>query len=110
MGVLKPRLGNAAYSTSGPLSPLFNDPHYRTIGIGTRIFLGGGIGYVAWNGTQHHPNVPRGENGVPMAPAGTLALIGDLKQMDPNWVIGLSYLGYGPHTGDWGGDSHTYSG
>jgi uncharacterized protein (DUF39 family) len=40
--------------------------------------------------------VPRGENGVPMSPAGTLALIGDLKQMDPNWVIGLSYLGYGP--------------
>jgi uncharacterized protein (DUF39 family) len=96
MGVLKPRMGNAAYSTSGQLSPLFNDPYYRTTGIGTRIFLGGGIGYVAWNGTQHHPNVQRGENGVPMVTAGTLALIGDLKQMDPNWLVGLSYLGYGP--------------
>lgn len=95
MGILKPRVGNASYSTSGQLSPLFNDPHYRTTGIGTRIFLGGGIGYVAWNGTQHHPNVPRGENGVPLGGAGTLAVIGDMKQMDPNWLVGLSYIGYG---------------
>lgn len=96
MGVLKPRVGNAAYSTSGQLSPLLNDPHYKTTGIGTRVFLGGGVGYVAWNGTQHHPNVARGENGVPLTTAGTLALIGDLKQMDPNWLVGLSYIGYGP--------------
>jgi uncharacterized protein (DUF39 family) len=95
MGILRPRLGNAAYSTSGQLSPLLNDPHYKTIGIGTRIFLGGGIGYVSWNGTQHHPNVLRGENGVPQTPAGTLSVIGDLKQMDPNWLVGLSYIGYG---------------
>jgi uncharacterized protein (DUF39 family) len=95
MGILKPKLGNAAYSTSGQLSPLLNDPYYKTIGIGTRVFLGGGIGYVAWNGTQHHPNVQRGETGVPMVPAGTLSLIGDLKQMDPNWLVGLSYIGYG---------------
>jgi len=95
MGILKPRVGNASYSTSGQLSPLLNDPYYRTIGIGTRIFLGGGIGYVAWNGTQHHPNVLRGENGVPKVTAGTLSVIGDLKQMDPNWLVGLSYIGYG---------------
>ncbi|MEQ8200015.1 MAG: homocysteine biosynthesis protein [Syntrophomonadaceae bacterium] len=95
MGILKPKVGNASYSSAGQLSPLLNDPYYRTIGIGTRIFLGGGIGYVAWNGTQHHPNVPRGENGVPLSGAGTLALIGDLKQMDPNWLVGLSFIGYG---------------
>lgn len=95
MGILKPRIGNASFSTSGQLSPLLNDPHYRTIGIGTRIFLGGGIGYVAWNGTQHHPNVFRGENGVPKVTAGTLSVIGDLKGMDPNWLVGLSYIGYG---------------
>jgi uncharacterized protein (DUF39 family) len=95
MGILKPNLGNASYSTSGQLSPLLNDPYYKTIGIGTRIFLGGGIGYVAWHGTQHHPNVARGENGVPLSGAGTLAVIGDLKQMDPNWLVGLSYIGYG---------------
>lgn len=95
MGILKPRVGNASYSSAGQLSPLLNDPYYRTIGIGTRIFLGGGIGYVAWNGTQHHPNVARGENGVPLSGAGTLALIGDLKQMDPDWLVGLSFIGYG---------------
>ncbi|MCX5780795.1 MAG: homocysteine biosynthesis protein [Firmicutes bacterium] len=95
MGILKPKVGNASYSSAGQLSPLLNDPYYRTIGIGTRIFLGGGVGYVAWNGTQHHPNVTRGENGVPLSGAGTLALIGDLKQMDPDWLIGLSYIGYG---------------
>lgn len=95
MGILKPRLGNASYSTSGLLSPLLNDPYYKTIGIGTRIFLGGGTGYVAWNGTQHHPNVLRGENGVPQVPAGTLAVIGDLKQMTPDWLVGLSFIGYG---------------
>ena len=95
MGVLKPRLGNANYSTSGQLSPLFNDPYYKTIGIGTKIFLGGGIGYVAWQGTQHNPNVLRGDNGVPKRGAGTLAVIGDLKQMRPKWLVGTSFLGYG---------------
>jgi len=95
MGVLKPNLGNANYSTSGQLSPLLNDPYYRTIGIGTKVFLGGGIGYVAWHGTQHNPIAPRGDNGVPREPAGTLALIGDLKQMKPEWLVGASMLGYG---------------
>ena len=95
MGILKPRLGNASYSTSGQLSPLFNDPYYRTIGVGTRIFLGGGTGYVAWHGTQHNPNVARNELGVPTGGAGTLAVIGDLKQMRPEWLVGASLLGYG---------------
>jgi uncharacterized protein (DUF39 family) len=95
MGVLKPKMGNANYSTAGQLSPLFNDPYYKTIGIGTKIFLGGGIGFVAWQGTQHNPNVLRGDNGVPKRGAGTLAVIGDLKQMKPGWLVGTSFLGYG---------------
>jgi len=95
MGILKPNLGNANYSSAGQLSPLMNDPYYKSIGIGTRIFLGGGIGYVAWHGTQHNPNVLRGDNGIPLRPAGTLAVIGDLKQMDSNWLRGISMLGYG---------------
>jgi len=74
---------------------LLNDPLYKTVGIGTKIFLGGGIGYVAWQGTQHEPNVKRKENGVPSVPAGTLAVIGDLKQMKPQWLVGTSMLGYG---------------
>jgi L-aspartate semialdehyde sulfurtransferase len=95
MGTLKPRLGNANYSSAGQLSPLLKDPHYRTIGIGTKIFLGGGVGYVAWHGTQHNPCVPRKESGVPQAGAGTLAVIGDLKQMKSQWLLGTSMLGYG---------------
>jgi uncharacterized protein (DUF39 family) len=95
MGVLKPNLGNANYCSAGQLSPLLNDPHYKTIGVGTRIFLGGGIGYVAWHGTQHSPAALRGDNGVPRRGAGTLAVIGDLKQMKPEWLVGTSMLGYG---------------
>ncbi|MFA4989531.1 MAG: homocysteine biosynthesis protein [Candidatus Omnitrophota bacterium] len=95
MGMLKPNLGNANYCSAGQLSPLLKDPGYRQIGIGTKIFLGGGIGYVVWQGTQHNPQVARKENGIPQAPAGTLAVIGDLKQMKPQWLVGTSMLGYG---------------
>ena len=95
MGVLKPDLGNANYCSAGQLSPLLNDPHYKTIGIGTRIFLGGGTGYIYWQGTQHNPGVKRKQNGVPQAPAGTLALSGDLKEMRPEFLVGTSYQGYG---------------
>lgn len=95
MGILKPRLSNANYSSAGQLSPLLNDPLYKTIGIGTKIFLGGGIGFVAWQGTQHNPDVPRTDNGVPKVGAGALAVIGDLKQMKPQWLVGTSMLGYG---------------
>jgi uncharacterized protein (DUF39 family) len=95
MGVLKPNGANANYSTSGQLSPLFNDPLYRTVGLGTRIFLGGAQGYVAWPGTQHLPQVERGANNTPLKPAGTLMVIGDLKKMQPRWLRGVSILGYG---------------
>jgi len=95
MGVLKARLGNANYCSAGQLSPLLNDPEYRTIGVGTRIFLGGGIGYVTGPGTQHNPTVPRRDNKVPKAGAGTLAVTGDLKQMSARYLRGASFQGYG---------------
>ena len=95
MGILKPGLGNANYCSAGQLSPLLKDPLYRTIGIGTRIFLGGGVGYVWWEGTQHNPSVERNEHGIPTAPAGTLAVCGDLKGMSPEWLRGTSFTGYG---------------
>ncbi len=95
MGILKPNLGNANYCSAGQLSPLLNDPLYKTIGIGTRLFLGGGVGYVAWQGTQHNPTAKRKPNGVPQAPAGTLALLGDLKGMSSDWLLGTSFRGYG---------------
>jgi len=95
MGVLKPNAGNANYATSGQLSPLFNDPYYRTIGLGTSIFLGGARGNVKNPGTQHNPNAKRDKNGIPLSPAGTIMVMGDLKEMDPRWVVGVSLLGYG---------------
>ena len=95
MGELKPNLGNANYCSAGQLSPLLNDPLYKTIGLGTRIFLGGGVGYVVWQGTQHNPVAPRKDNGTPCVPAGTLAVLGDLKQMKPEWLAGTTFQGYG---------------
>jgi len=95
MGILKPRLGNASFSSAGSLSPLLCDPDYKVIGIGTKIFLGGGEGFVSWWGTQHNPGVFRTEKGVPKSASGTMAVIGDLKQMSPEFLIGTSMTGYG---------------
>ncbi len=95
MGVLLPNFGNATYCSAGQLSPLLNDPFYRTIGIGTRIFLGGGHGYVAWQGTQHKPSAPRSPGGTPLGPAGTLALIGDIREMDSRFIRGARFHRYG---------------
>ncbi len=95
MGTLKPNMGNITYCSAGQLSPLLNDPYYKTIGIGTKIFLGGGEGFVAWQGTQFNPGVPRTEGGVPKRGSGTLAVIGDLKQMNSRYLMGTSMLGYG---------------
>jgi len=95
MGTLKPKAGNANYCSAGQLSPLLNDPYYETIGLGTRIFLGGATGYVTWHGTQHKPSVKRTKTGVPVSPAGTLCVMGDLKKMSPKWLVGVSLQGYG---------------
>ena len=96
LGPLHPRLGNAVYSNAGAISPLLNDPDLQLIGIGTRIFLGGGVGYVTWEGTQHFPLQKRLPNRTPIGPAATLALIGDAKQMDARWVRGCYFKNYGP--------------
>ncbi|MGG6293969.1 homocysteine biosynthesis protein [Leptolyngbya sp. AN02str] len=95
LGPLQPRLGNAVYSNTGSISPLLNDPDLNVVGIGTRIFLGGGIGYVAWEGTQHFPLQKRLPNHTPIGPAATLALVGDAKHMDPFWVRGCYFKSYG---------------
>ncbi|MDP8963118.1 MAG: homocysteine biosynthesis protein [Cyanobacteriota bacterium] len=96
LGPLQPRLSNAVYSNPGAISPLLNDPDLKLIGIGTQIFLGGGIGYLAWEGTQHFPLQKRLPNRTPVGPAATLALIGDAKQMNPKWVRGCYFKNYGP--------------
>lgn len=95
MGILKPDLGNANYSSAGQLSPLLNDPYYWTIGVGTKIFLCGAVGVVSWRGTQHSPDVLRGNNGMVREGAGTIAVTGDMKQMSREFIRGASITGYG---------------
>ncbi|MGY5879240.1 MAG: homocysteine biosynthesis protein [Candidatus Thorarchaeota archaeon] len=86
MGKLLPELENATYSGAGELSPVVNDPQFRTIGIGTRILLGGGEGYVIGSGTQHNPS----------GGFGTLMVQGNLKQMNSSLIKGATMTGYGP--------------
>ncbi|MDP4205933.1 MAG: homocysteine biosynthesis protein, partial [Bacteroidota bacterium] len=95
MGTLLPRMRNANYSTAGELSPLLNDPEMRTIGIGTRIFLGGAQGYVVWPGTQFNTSKPKNERGVPISNSATLAVIGNMKEMSSEFIQGAYYEKYG---------------
>ncbi|MBN2133123.1 MAG: homocysteine biosynthesis protein, partial [Sedimentisphaerales bacterium] len=95
MGTLEPERRNANYCSAGQLSPLLNDPFYDTIGIGTRVWLGGAQGHVYAEGTQHAGICERTPDGVPTEGAGTLALTADMKQMRPEFVRGVSLRGYG---------------
>jgi uncharacterized protein (DUF39 family)/CBS domain-containing protein len=85
MSKLLPRLRNATFSGAGELNPLMNDPDYETIGMGTRIFLGGGQGYVIGEGTQHSPKNLNG----------TLMVKGDAKKMSPEFLQGAAFTKYG---------------
>lgn len=85
MGTLLPNFGNATFSGAGALSPLCNDPDYETIGIGTKIFLGGGKGYVIGEGTQHNPK----------AGFGTLMVKGNLKEMSAEYLKPAIFHKYG---------------
>jgi len=85
MGKLLPGCGNVNFSGAGELSPLMNDPDYSAIGIGTRIFLGGGIGYITGSGTQHDP----------AARLATLMVQGDLKGMSVEFLKAALFHGYG---------------
>jgi len=95
MGTLLPNLRNATYSTSGELSPLLNDPEFKTIGLGTRIFLGGTQGFVVWPGTQIHTTKPKNDLGVPVTNAATIAVMGNLKEMSSDYIQAASYEKYG---------------
>ena len=95
MGRLEPNMKNLNYCSAGQLSPLLNDPFYETIGVGTRVWLAGAHGHVYAEGTQHAGDCERTEGGVPTGGAGTLALTGDMKQMRPEFVRGVSLRGYG---------------
>ncbi|RZN37171.1 MAG: CBS domain-containing protein [Methanophagales archaeon ANME-1-THS] len=85
MGTLLPNYRNVNYSGAGALSPLSNDPDFETIGVGTRIFLCGAKGYVVGMGTQHNP-----KNRL-----GTVMVTGNVKEMDPEFLRGATFFGYG---------------
>ena len=85
MSKLLPRLRNATFSGAGELNPLMNDPDYETMGMGTRIFLGGGQGYIIGEGTQHSPKNLNG----------TLMVKGDAKKMSPEFLQGAAFTRYG---------------
>jgi uncharacterized protein (DUF39 family) len=95
MGILLPNFGNATFATTGELSPLLNDPELRTIGIGTRVFLGGTVGFIAWNGTQFNTTQPRARNRIPLKPSATLSLVGDLKKMSREYIRAAVFERYG---------------
>lgn len=95
LGAIRPRLGNAAYTSSGELSPLLNDPYLRSIQPGTRIFLGGAVGYVTGRGLRFDSIQANPLPGPSVDPVQSLMLSGDLKQMSPKWVVGISLTGYG---------------
>ncbi len=85
MGKLLPDFENATFSGAGQLSPLQKDPALETIGVGTRIFLGGGKGYVMGEGTQHSPGNL----------FSTLFVTGKMKQMNAEFLKGASFTKYG---------------
>ena len=95
MGTLKPEAGNINYCSAGQLSPLLKDPLFKTIGIGTRIWLAGAQGYISWHGTQHDPSTERNDKDIPTGGSGTLAVTGNLKEMDACYLRGTSMQGYG---------------
>jgi uncharacterized protein (DUF39 family) len=95
MGTLEPKRKNVNYCSAGQLSPLLNDPYYETIGVGTKVWLAGAHGHVYAEGTQHAGGCERTPEGVPTGGAGTLALTADMKQMDAEFVRGVSFRGYG---------------
>ena len=95
MGTLLPNCANATYATAGELSPLLKDPDLRTIGIGTRIFLGGAEGYVVWEGTQCFPHITEYEDGTSAHAGATIAVVGDLKKMSPEYLRAAAVNRYG---------------
>ncbi|MDD8020139.1 MAG: homocysteine biosynthesis protein [Acidobacteriota bacterium] len=95
MGKLLPHFGNVTYSTSGELSPLLKDPRLMTIGLGTRIFLGGATGYVVWPGTQFRNDIKVNKYGIPVGPSRTLAVIGDARKMNQRYLRAAYFKNYG---------------
>nr|WP_321351537.1 methanogenesis marker 16 metalloprotein [uncultured Methanoregula sp.] len=67
----------ASVSGCGDINPLQNDPGLDAIGVGTRILLNGGTGYVMGQGTRSSPKKPN------------IAAFADMKTMIPEMMGGI---------------------
>ncbi len=64
-------------SGCGEINPIENDPDLDAIGVGSKILLNGGIGYVVGEGTRSEPENPN------------LSVIADMKNMEPQFMGGF---------------------
>lgn len=67
----------ATVSGCGDINPLQNDPGRNVIGVGTRILLNGGVGYIMGTGTRSTPEKPN------------IAAFADMKSMVPEMMGGF---------------------
>lgn len=67
----------ASVSGCGDINPIQNDPDLRVIGVGTRLLLNGGIGYVMGQGTRSSREKPN------------IAAYGDMHAMNPEMMGGF---------------------
>ena len=96
MGTLIGNIENSTYNSSSYLNPLINDPYCKTIGTGTKVWIGGTKGFVLGNGSNHNPNQHRNKHGIPVGPAATLSIISDIEGMEPKWVRAGYLKSFGP--------------
>ncbi|MCC7568978.1 MAG: methanogenesis marker 16 metalloprotein [Candidatus Methanofastidiosa archaeon] len=66
-----------AISGCGEINPIENDPSLVSIGMGTRILVNGGVGYVIGQGTRSTPGKPN------------MSVIADLKGMQAQYMGGF---------------------
>lgn len=96
MGTLIGHLENSTYNSSSFLNPLINDPFCKTIGIGTKVWVGGAQGFVVGSGSNHNPLQKRNKQGIPVGPGITLSLLADIEHMQAKWVRGGYLKSFGP--------------
>jgi putative methanogenesis marker 16 metalloprotein len=74
---LRGGLSEASVCGCGEINPLQNDPELKTMGMGTRILVNGGIGYIVGSGTRSSAKKPN------------ISIVADMKGMDPRFMGGF---------------------
>ena len=55
--------------------------------------LGGTQGFITWEGTHFYPQVLKGEADKTVYKGGTVAVIGDLKEMSTDYIRAATFKG-----------------